>query len=134
MRKIVVLAVMLIAPGMAPQSAEAADRRPGFGNFPPHSFSQPHFARHGSRSHGGHFGPPRHFQPRHFGHFGGSVLRFHNRGLGFRFGNLPHVRPPHFARHHRAPFLTFGHLPQVSPWGFSQRHHQVWRGPPPRRR
>ena len=158
MRKIVVLAAMLLAPGMTALPAEAGERGPGFRHFPSH-FGPPQVWRHGK---GFHFGQPRHFEPRHFGHdrhfrprhfaHSGAFLKFRGNDFGFRFGTVPHfkprhfgphVRPQHFVKrhhfgfvkphhfgrhHHRPPALTFARPSHSKPEGFSRHHHEPWRG------
>ena len=154
MRKIVLLAAMLIAPGLAALPAEAGDRGPGFRHAPPHVGAAPHVWRHGKSFHPGHFRHHRHVSPRHFGHHrhfrprhfahSGAFLKFHDGSFGFRLGTVPHfkrhhfvphvgphhfVKPHHFRRHHhRPPALTFARPSHFKPWGFSQRHHKGWRG------
>jgi hypothetical protein len=144
MRKIVLLAAMLIAPGFAALPAEAGDRGPGFRNFPPHlgapahAFHPGHFRHFKPR----HFGHHRHVRPRHFAH-SGAFLKFHDGSFGFRLGTVPrfkhhvvpHVRPHHFVtphhfrrHHHRPPVLTFARPSHLKPWGFSRHHHKSWRG------
>ena len=139
MRKIVLLAAMLIVPGLMAGPAAAGDRGPGFRHFPPHVGAPPHVWRQGRWFQPGRFDPPRHFQPRRFGH-SGAFLKFHDGSFGFRFGTPRHFKPfhfvpPHFAKphhfgrhHHRPPALTFARPSHFKPWGFSQRHHKSWRG------
>lgn len=151
MRKIVLLAAMLLAPAFAAAPAEAGDRGPGFRHFSPHVGAPPHVWRHGksfhSRGHRDfkprHFGHHRHFRPRHFAH-SGVFLKLHDGSFGFKLGTaphfkprhfVPHVRPHHFVKphhfrrhHHRPPALTFARPTHFKPWGFSQRHHKSWRG------
>jgi len=153
MRRIVLLAAMLIAPGFAALPAEAGDRGPGFRHFPRHVGAPPHFWRDGKRFQPGHFGQQRHFKPRQFGHqrhfrprhfaHSGAFLKFHDDNFGFTLGTVPHfkprqfghdrpyhfVKPHHFRRHHhRPPALTFARPSNFKPWGFSQRHHKSWPG------
>jgi hypothetical protein len=151
MRKIVLLAAMLIAPGFAALPVEAGERGPGFRHFPSHFGAPPQVWRHGN---GFHFGQPRHVKPRHFGHqrpfrprhfaHSGAFLKFRGNDFGFRLGTVPHfkprhlvphVRPHHFVKphhfrrhHHRPPALTFARPSNFKPWGFSQRHHKSWPG------
>jgi len=153
MRKIVLLAAMLLAPGFATLPAAAGDRGPGFRHAPSH-FGAPKVWRHGKGFHPGHFGKHRDFKPRHFGHHrhfrprhfahSGTFLKFHDGSFGFKLGTVPHfkrhhfvphvrphhlVKPHHFRRHHhRPPALTFARPSHFKPWGFSQRHHKSWRG------
>jgi hypothetical protein len=156
MRKIVLLAAMLVAPGFAALPAEAGDRGPGFRHFSPH-LGAPHAWRHGNWSNPVHF---RHVGPRHFGHsrhfpprhHSGAFLKFHGGDFGFRLGSVPHFKPRHFVpharphhfverhhfgfakphhfrrHHHRPPALTFARPSHFKPWGFSQHHHKSWRG------
>jgi hypothetical protein len=102
MRKIVLLAAMLIAPGIAAPPAEAGDR--GRGHHRP-------------------------VQPRHFGHRGVVVFQYRSGGFGYRHGRPTFVRPPHVWRPpHRAPVLTFGRHPHAAPWRGFAPHHMPWRG------
>jgi hypothetical protein len=78
MRKIVLLAAMLIAPGIAAPPAEAGERGRG------HHFSAPPA-----------FGHHRPVQPRHFGHRGVVVFQYRSGGFGYRHGRPTFVRPPH---------------------------------------
>lgn len=121
MRKIVLLAAMLIAPGMAAEPAEAGGR----GHHGQHQFAPPAFSHH------------RYVQPRHFGHRGSvAVFKFHNRSFGVRHGRPTFVRPPHFRTphvwrpHYRSPPLTFGRHPQGRPWSGFRTHQGVWWGRP----
>jgi hypothetical protein len=113
MRKIVLLAAMLIAPGIAAPPAEAGERGRG------HHFSAPPA-----------FGHHRHVLPRHFGHRGGGVaFQYRSGGFGYRHGRPTFVRPPHVWRPpHRAPVLTFGRHPHAAPWRGFAPHHMAWRG------
>jgi hypothetical protein len=121
MRKVLMLAAMLIVPALAPEPVQAGDRGHGFRHAPSHFGAGKHFSHPGKWAHGRSFS-----HPRHFGHSSGRVvLRFHS-GHGFTFGHRPFVKPHHVFRH-RAPVLTFGHHPHFKPWGFSQ-HQRVWRG------
>ena len=124
MRKIMLLAAMLIAPGVAAEPAEAGGL--GYGH---HQFAPPAFNHH------------RYVRPPHFGHRGSvAVFRFDNSRFGFRhsrptFVRPPHFRPPHVWRHHqRAPVLTFGRPPHAKPWGGFQTRHGAWHGRPHHRR
>ena len=137
MRKIVLLAAMLLAPGFAAAPAEAGDRGPGFRHFSPHFGAPAHVWRQGRWFHREHFRHHRHFRPRHFAH-SGVLLKFHHDGFGFRFGAprhfkphhfVPHFRPHHHFRrhHHRPPALTFARPSHFKPWGFSRHHHNTWR-------
>ena len=141
MRKIVLLAAMLIVPGLMAGPAAAGDRGPGFRHSPPHIGAKPHFSHHGKWFHGRHFGPPRHFRPPHVGRPGGVVVfKFHQGGFGFKRGTFapvrpPHFRPPHFRPpHYRPPVLTFGHAPHFKSWAAGRDHHRAWRGRPHHRR
>jgi hypothetical protein len=114
MRKIVMLAAMLIAPAMGTESAQAGDRGHGF-----HHSAPPAFAHQ------------RHFQPPRFGHRG-SVVVFKYRG-GFRHGPPASARPSHVWRpYHRAPALTFGRHPHPAAWRGFAPQHRVWSGRPQR--
>jgi hypothetical protein len=127
MRKVLMLAVMLIAPALLPERAEAGDRGHGFRHAPSHFGAGRHFSHPGKWLHGRSFSQHRHFWPRHFGHSAGRVvLQFHSGGHGFKFGHRPFFKPHHVFRH-RAPVLTFGHQQFLKPWGFSH-HQRIWRG------
>ena len=94
MRKVLMLAVMLLTPAIVPEPAAAGDRGHGFRHAPSHADAKRHFSHHGKWLHGRSFSPPRHVAPRHFGHAGGWVVpRFHGGGPGFKFGHGPYVKP-----------------------------------------
>jgi hypothetical protein len=113
MRKILALAAILAALGMASQAAEARDRTFSFRHFSPHATPRLHVLQRGFKfHHRGFFGEPRHFKPRHFGHFNhrGLVFKFGDHGgFVFKFGHIPHFKPHPFGLGHRGPFFEFGH-------------------------
>jgi hypothetical protein len=78
MRKIMLLAAIVAALGMASQPTEARDRGFGFRHFSGHAGPKLQLRHHGLKfDHGGVFGKPRPFKSRHFGH-------------------APHFKPRHF--------------------------------------
>jgi hypothetical protein len=142
MRKILVLAAMVAAVGMASRLAEARDRGFGSRHFSWHAGPKMHLRHHGFNfHHGGFFGKPRHFghfghrgfvfkfgdhdgfvfkfghvphfEPRHFGHFGHKGRFRDHQGFGFRFGHIP---PYWFGLGHGGPFFEFGHPGHFEPW------------------
>jgi hypothetical protein len=132
MRKILMLAAMLAAVGIAPQPAEAGDRGFGFRHFSGHAGAKFHRPHHGLKFHRrGLFGKHRQFEPRHFGHFGhrGFVLKFGVGDLRFRFGHVPRFERHLFGhRHgHGGLILRFGQPRHLAPWhhrGFAFRMHR----------
>jgi hypothetical protein len=124
MRKILMIAAMLIAPGMAAGQAEAGDRGPGFRHAPPPLHAQPHFVPRGKAFHGRQFSHYRPAPPRRFGHSGGVVVfRFNGGGFGHR--PAPYVKAHHFSGYHHRPVPAFGYRRPVG-WG--------WHGQPYRHR
>jgi hypothetical protein len=90
MRKVVVLAAVVAALGMASHTAEARDRGFGFRHFSGHAGPKLHLRHHGLKfHHGGVFGKHRPFKSRHFRHFG-------QRGFASKFGHVPRLKPTHF--------------------------------------
>ena len=152
MRKIMLLAAVVAALGMAWQPAEARDRGFGFHHFSGHAGPKLHLRHHGLKfdrgavfgksrpfksRHFGHFGHRGfaskfgHFKPRQFGHFGrgGLVLKFGDGDFVLRFGHMPRFKHPHFGhrRHHHGLFLGFDQLRQFRPrhdrgFAFRDRH------------
>jgi hypothetical protein len=131
MRKILVLAAVLAAVGMASRIADARDRTFSFWHFSPHAgtgFHLPH--------HGGFFGKHRHFKPWPFGHFGhgGFVFKFgDHEGFLFGFEHVPHFKPWHFGHFghkdfglrfgdHGGSVFKFGHIPHFKPHPFGLWH------------
>jgi hypothetical protein len=71
MRKVVVLAAVVAALGMASHTAEARDRGFGFRHFSGHALAKLYLRHEGFKFHyGGFFREHQPFKPRHFGHFG----------------------------------------------------------------
>jgi hypothetical protein len=85
-----------------------------------------HLQDHGFKFHHGRFlGKPRSSKSRHFGHFGRS-------GPAFKFGHVPHFKPPHLGHFgdaglvlkfsDRDVMLRFGHMPHFKHRHFGHRH------------
>jgi hypothetical protein len=126
MRKIILLAAIVAALGMASQVTEARDRGFGVRHFSGHAGPKLHLRHHGLKfHHGGFVGKPRAFKSGHFGHFG-------HRGFSSKFGHVPRFKPRHFGHFgQRGLVLKFGDGDFVLRLGhvpfkhrhFSHRHH-----------
>jgi hypothetical protein len=111
MRRIMLIAAITAALGMATQPAEARDRGFGFRYFSGHASPKLHPRHHALKfHHGSLFGKPRPFKSRHFGHFRhpGLVLKFGDGDFVLRFGHVPHSKHRHFGRRHHHDWLFFG--------------------------
>jgi len=128
MGKIMLLAAIVAALGMASQPAEARDRGFGFRHFSGHAGPKLHLRQHGLKfHHGSFFGKPRPFKSRHFGDFD-------HRGFAFRLGHVPRFKPRHFGRFGQGGLvlkfsdgdvvLRFGHVPFTHPHLSHRRHHR----------
>jgi hypothetical protein len=126
-RKIMMLAAMVAALGIAPQPAEARDFGFGFRHGSPQVGAKLHRPHHGATvHHRGITAKPRHFKPRRFDR-GGLVLRFGDRrGAIAKFAPAPRVKRRHFGHVDRGGFLLrfgdrvgivaqFGPVPRLKP-------------------
>jgi hypothetical protein len=123
MRRIMLIAAITAALGMATQPAEARDRGFGFRHFSGPASPKLHPRHHGLKFHHGSFlGTPRPFKSRHFGHFD-------HRGFASKFGHVPHFKPRHFRGGLVLKFgdgdfvLRFGHVPHFKHRHLGRRHH-----------
>jgi len=127
MRKIMLLAAIVAALGMAPQSAEARDRGFSLRHFsgarwpeaapatpwpqvPPRrllweasAFQAAALRSLRPQGFAFKFGYVPHFKPRRFGHFGQGrlVLKFGDGDFVLKFGHMPHFKHHHFGHRHR---------------------------------
>lgn len=116
MRRLVMLAAMLAAVGLAPQPADAGDRGFGFGHFSPHPSAKLHQPHHRFGGHHRHaFGKHRHFKHRHFAQ-PGFVLKYRGGDFAFSFGHVQRPGVRHFGHRHDGGGLVLRFGQSWHPW------------------